>query len=257
MNHKLENKEFDEEDFFVSPTVRVVLTKQRVNTRVNTAFSLTALVDAWGQTVTGDRSSQVSLGFSPGGNAGGSTANVTCAANSVSVSAGVATFGKCKVKVIANGYQLQVSSSGVASSTSNYSNITKELPAGAAAAREQEGEDAADHGGDPQPGEQPDRPARVVVARAGARGGGRRAGCRGAVRGHGVLRLPVVLPRDGVALVDRHGCRPVAEVHDRDGAVGRERARRADRRDQGGRANEGDATGGGHGRLSRTVPRSG
>ena len=38
---------------------------------------------------------------------------------------GVATFSNCKINVIANSYQLRVSSPSLTSSTSNFFNITK------------------------------------------------------------------------------------------------------------------------------------
>lgn len=122
MDHNLGNKEFDEEDFLIAPTSRVVFVKQPANTKANANFTVTGqLVDSYGQNVTTDNVTQVTLDLSA--NPGGAT--LTCASTTATVVNGLATFSNCKLNVIATSYQLRVSSPGLQPSTSNYFNITK------------------------------------------------------------------------------------------------------------------------------------
>jgi hypothetical protein len=120
MDHKLGNKEFDEEDFYVSPTTSVVFTKQPVNTRTANTFNVAAqLQDAFGQPVPNDTTTAITLSLNqnPG--------SLACTpANSTTQASGVANFS-CKVSVIANNYQLTASAPNLKSSTSNFFNITK------------------------------------------------------------------------------------------------------------------------------------
>jgi hypothetical protein len=122
MSHKLGNKEFDEEDFYISPTTSVVFTKQPPNTRSVNTFAVAAqLQDAFGQPVPNDTTTPITLTLS-GGTSG---ATLTCSpANSNTQTGGVANF-MCNVNTIGNNYQLTASSPGLKSSTSNYFNITK------------------------------------------------------------------------------------------------------------------------------------
>ena len=116
--NKLGNKQFDEEDFFISPTTSVVFTKQPMNTKSNTAFTVSAqLQDAFGQPVPNDTSTPITL--TPSMN------SMTCTpSNTQPQTGGVATFS-CKIATVANNYQLTGSAPSLRSSTSQFFNITK------------------------------------------------------------------------------------------------------------------------------------
>jgi hypothetical protein len=117
-SQKLGNKQFDEEDFFISPTTSVVFTKQPMNTKSGNAFNVSAqLQDAFGQTVPNDTTTPITL--TPNMN------SMTCTpSNSQAQTGGVANFS-CKITVVANNYQLTASAPSLKSSTSNFFNITK------------------------------------------------------------------------------------------------------------------------------------
>jgi hypothetical protein len=117
---KLGNRQFDEQDFFISPTTSVIFTKQPVNTKSINSFPVSAqLQDAFGQPVTNDTSTQILL------TANQNNGSMTCTpANPQAQTAGVANFS-CKISVIANSYQLTASAPSLKASTSNLFNITK------------------------------------------------------------------------------------------------------------------------------------
>ena len=63
MNHTLGNKEFDEEDFFVSGPTRLAFQSQSITGRKNRTLGTTkvALLDAFGNVMTVDSASTVTL----------------------------------------------------------------------------------------------------------------------------------------------------------------------------------------------------
>ena len=62
IDHKLGNKEFDEEDFFVSPSTQLAFSQQPVNKKFNTPFPVKVQVlDAFNQLVANDNATQVTL----------------------------------------------------------------------------------------------------------------------------------------------------------------------------------------------------
>jgi trimeric autotransporter adhesin len=78
-----------------------------------------AIQDQYGNTVTTDtRSVTLAIGTNPGGG------TLSCAANPVSASAGVASFSGCKIDKAGIGYTLTASASSLTSATSSAFNIT-------------------------------------------------------------------------------------------------------------------------------------
>jgi hypothetical protein len=117
---KLGNKQFDEEDFFISPTTSVVFTKQPMNTKSTNSFSVSAqLQDAFGQSVPNDNSTPITLAVNQ------NPAAFSCSpANPATQTSGTANF-TCKITTIANSYQLTASAPTLRSSNSQFFNITK------------------------------------------------------------------------------------------------------------------------------------
>ena len=78
IDHKLGNKEFDEEDFFVSPSTQLAFSQQPVNKKYNTAFPVkVSVLDAFNQLVANDNATQVTLALNA--KAGGGTLSAPAA----------------------------------------------------------------------------------------------------------------------------------------------------------------------------------
>jgi hypothetical protein len=113
MDHKLGSKEFDEEDFYVSPSTKLVFIQQPSNTRVNNPIGTikVAVEDAFGNIVTKDQSTTITLqiGNNP---AGGMLSGTGVSGGQVTVPVvnGVATFTGLKINHTGNGYTFTATS---------------------------------------------------------------------------------------------------------------------------------------------------
>jgi hypothetical protein len=122
MDHKLGNKEFDEEDFYVSPSAKLQFIQQPGNTKVSNAIGTVkvAIVDTWGVVVTGDNATTVTLNI--GNNPGGGTLTGT---TTVTVVSGVATFTGLHITAAGTGYTLTATSNPfLTGATSNSFNMS-------------------------------------------------------------------------------------------------------------------------------------
>jgi hypothetical protein len=108
MDHKLGNKEFDEEDFYISPSTQLQFTQQPTNSRVSTSIPTikVSVLDAFGRVVTGDQTTTITLMI--GHNPGGGTLTGTFV--NVPVVNGVATFTGLKISKAGVGYTLTATS---------------------------------------------------------------------------------------------------------------------------------------------------
>jgi hypothetical protein len=89
-----------------------------------TAFPTQPVVtveDAFGNTVNNGTGSNASITLAIGTNPSGGT--LTCTNNTVTASAGVATFANCRIDKAGNGYTLTASASGLTGATSNAFNV--------------------------------------------------------------------------------------------------------------------------------------
>jgi hypothetical protein len=97
-------------------------TQQPSNSTGGVAFGTqpqVAIQDQYGNTVTTEtRSVTLAIGTNPGGG------TLSCAANPVSASAGVASFSGCKIDKAGTGYTLTASAASLTSATSSAFNIT-------------------------------------------------------------------------------------------------------------------------------------
>jgi hypothetical protein len=113
MDHKLGNKEFDEEDFYVSPSTQLTVIQQPSNGRVNQVLPTVrvAVQDFFGGTVIKDNSTKVTLtlGHAPAGAILSGT-GVVGGQVTVTVVNGVATFSGLKVSKTGSGYTFTASS---------------------------------------------------------------------------------------------------------------------------------------------------
>jgi len=129
IDHKLGNKEFDEEDFFVSPSTQLQFSQQPVNKKFNTAFTVKVQVqDAFNQLVTNDNATQVTLALNA--NPGPTAGVLSCTGGTTQIVAGGTATFNCSVgttnAVAAKNYQLIATSNPVLkSTTSNFFEITK------------------------------------------------------------------------------------------------------------------------------------
>ena len=122
MDHKLSNKEFDEEDWYVAPATKLQFTQMPTNTKVNVAMGTikVSVLDAFSNVVTRDQSTTITLmiGVNPGG-------GVLSGTLTMPVVNGVATFTGLKINHTGNGYTLTATSnpfySGASSNSFNIS----------------------------------------------------------------------------------------------------------------------------------------
>jgi hypothetical protein len=133
MDHKLGNKEFDEEDFYVSPSSKLVFIQQPTNTRLSQTIGTikVAVEDAFGNIVTKDGSLgypgttiTLQIGSNPTGGVLSGT-GVSGGQVTVTVVNGVATFSGLKISKIGNGYTFTATSNPFyTGGVSNSFNIT-------------------------------------------------------------------------------------------------------------------------------------
>ena len=122
MDHKLGNKEFDEEDFYVSSSTALSFTQQPTGTRAGQPMGTVkvAVVDYFGNIVTGDNATPVMLTIGSG------TSGATLAGTTTRTAVGgVATFTGLSINLVGSGYSLIASSPPLVGTTSGSFNITK------------------------------------------------------------------------------------------------------------------------------------
>ena len=122
LDHKLGNKEFDEEDFYVSTSSALSFTQQPTGTRAGQAMGTVkvAVVDYFGNVVTGDNATSVTLAIG----AGPSSATLS-GTTTMTVVGGVATFTGLSINLAGNGYSLVGTSPPLTGATSSSFNISK------------------------------------------------------------------------------------------------------------------------------------
>jgi hypothetical protein len=108
--------------YLPGPAAKLAFTQPPSNSTGGIAFGTQPQVtvqDANGNTVTGDTSSvTLAVGTNPSGG------TLSCTANPLSASAGVATFAGCKIDKSGNGYTLIATDGSLTSATSSTFNIT-------------------------------------------------------------------------------------------------------------------------------------
>jgi hypothetical protein len=114
IDHKLANKEFDEEDFYISAPTHLAFAGQPSSVRVGRSLGTVTVtvVDAFGNVVTTDNSDSITLSLSPSGALSGTTTRP--------VVNGVASFTNLTVGTSAIGYTLAASGPFVAATSNSF-----------------------------------------------------------------------------------------------------------------------------------------